>query len=87
LAWSEQQCRDFQRRIAERVVDVQIDTGYLILVNVIGPKRQIYGAQRILQESRQRAYEAETLLAEAERLGILLYEPEDEATEPAAIPT
>lgn len=64
LSWDEDRCLDLQHRIAQHSVDVLLETGYLILVNVRTQEQQISEAKR------ERA-KADKVLRRASALGLL----------------
>jgi hypothetical protein len=70
LTWSEDQCLKLQHRIAERTVDVLIDSGYFILVYVYTPEQQIELAQYKLTQVQQQWESANRILHNAATLGI-----------------
>lgn len=71
LAWDEDRCLALQRQIGERVSDVHLETGYLILVGVYSPDQQVEEAARELEWAKKKLQSAEKILSEAVTLGIL----------------
>lgn len=78
LTWDEDRCLALQHRIAEKVMDVHVDSGFLILVYVYTPEQQIAQARqrrdRAEQElvlAQRRHAEADRVLREAAALGML----------------
>jgi hypothetical protein len=76
LTWTEKQCRNLQRQIAERAVDIHMDTGYLILVYVCTPEQQVAEARLEFARAKQKIQATEKILAEAEALGLWSAQPE-----------
>lgn len=70
LSWDEDRCLELQHEIAERAVDIHLESGYLILVYVYTPEEQIFLAQRELEQARQKQQRAEKVLSEAQELGL-----------------
>lgn len=70
LTWSEDKCLELQHRIAERTVDILIDSGYFILVYVYTPEQQIELAQYKLAQVQQQWESANRVLHNAATLGI-----------------
>ncbi len=83
LAWSEQQCALLQDRIGDRVSDLHIDTGYLILTYVVTPEQQVAEAQSELRNAQKEAQKAERVLAEARSLGLYQIAPDESRLVPA----
>ncbi len=77
LSWDEAQCGQLQDRIGDRVSDLHIDTGYLILVYVVTPEQQIEEAQSALRRTEKQTQKAERVLAEARSLGLYRVESEE----------
>lgn len=71
LAWSEEQCSILQDRIDERVADILVETGYLILVYVCTPEQQVQETQQELAKLQKRTEAAQKKLAQAAQLGLL----------------
>jgi hypothetical protein len=78
LSWDDDRCLDLQEKIGAHIVDVLLDTGFLILVYVYMPEQQIAAAQRerelaekALKSVEQRREAAEQLLAQAKELGLI----------------
>jgi hypothetical protein len=71
LTWDEEQCMDLQEKIGERVSDLHLETGFLILVYVVAPLQQVTEAQHELARIKQREKSIEKILAEAEQIGLL----------------
>ena len=78
LTWDEDRCLALQNRIAEQVMNVHVDSGFLILVYVYTPEQQIEQARqrrdRAEQElvlAQRRHAEADRVLREAAALGML----------------
>lgn len=71
LAWSEEQCSILQDRISERVADILVETGYLILVYVCTPEQQVQETQQELAKLQKRTEAAQKKLAQAAQLGLL----------------
>ncbi len=78
LSWGDNRCLDLQEKIGNRVIDIYLDTGFLILVYVYMPQQQITEAQReqklverelMLVEQRRKT--ARQLLIQAKKLGLL----------------
>ena len=61
---------DFQEQISEYLVDVLIDSGYLILVYVYTPEQQIAKARRELTRTEQRQIQLGQFLGQAAALGL-----------------
>jgi len=70
LTWDEEQCLDLEEQIAERVVDVLVDSGYLILAHVYTLEEQIAQARRELAETERRKVKVGRFLAQAAALGL-----------------
>lgn len=70
LTWDEKRCLDFQHQIADRVVDVLVESGYLILVHVYTPEEQIAKARRELALAQRQQAEANQFLVQAAALGM-----------------
>ena len=70
LTWDEERCLDFQEQISEYLVDVLIDSGYLILVYVYTPEQQIAKARRELTRTEQRQIQLGQFLGQAAALGL-----------------
>lgn len=75
LAWDEEQCMDLQEKIGERVSDLHVETGFLVLVYVVSPLQQVVEVQRELIQLKQREQAIEKKLAEAAALGLLKLAP------------
>lgn len=71
LTWTEEYCLELQHKIGERVSDVHVETGYLILVYVCTPEQQVAEAQLELARVKQKLQSAEKILTEATALGLL----------------
>ncbi len=78
LSWDDDRCLDLQEKIGDRVIDIYLDTGFLISVYVYMPQQQIAEAQRerelverelMLVEQRREA--TRQLLRQAKKLGLL----------------
>ena len=82
-SWNEMQCAQLQDRIGDRVSDLHIDTGYLILVYVVTPEQQIEEAQSALRRTEKQTQNAERVLAEARSLGLYRVESEESRLVPA----
>jgi len=54
LSWTEDQCDELQTRIGERITDLNIETGYLILVGVYSPVEQVAEMQRELAVTQKK---------------------------------
>jgi hypothetical protein len=74
LTWDEEQCMDLQEKIGERVSDLHLETGFLILVYVVTPLQQVVEAQQELARVKQKEKCIEKVLAEAAALGLLKVE-------------
>lgn len=70
LTWSEQQCDELEEQIGERVVDVLIEAGYLILVGVYTPEEQVARMRQKFAIAQQEQAQANQFLAEAAALGL-----------------
>jgi hypothetical protein len=70
LTWDEDRCFELQDRIAERVVDALIDTGYLILVGVYTPQQQIELARQRSATARKQWQAADQVLRQAAVVGL-----------------
>lgn len=70
LSWTEDQCDELQLKIGERISDVNVETGYLILVGVRSPIEQVAEVQRELAATKKRIKILEERLSEAEALGL-----------------
>jgi hypothetical protein len=70
LTWDEDRCFRIQDRIAERVVDALIDTGYLILVGVYTPQQQIELARQRSATARKQWQAADQVLRQAAVVGL-----------------
>lgn len=70
LTWSEEECLDLHDQISERVVDVLVDFGYLILVYVYSPEQQIQMARHNLVFAQQQQAQATHFLQQAAVLGL-----------------
>jgi hypothetical protein len=77
LLWDDEHCLNFQEKIGDRVIDVHLDSGFLILVYVYMPQQQVAEARRerelaekTLKATEQRRAEAEQVLTEAKALGL-----------------
>lgn len=79
LAWDEDQCWELQQKITARVVDVHLETGYLILTGVYMPEQQVTELKAELIKSQQKVQSIEKSLSEAQGLGLLQpnYAPAD----------
>lgn len=75
LAWSEEQCSMLKDQISERVADILVETGYLVLVYVCTPEQQVQETQQELAELQKRTDAAQKKLAQAAQLGLLQPEP------------
>ncbi len=75
LAWSEEQCSMLQDQISERIADILVETGYLILVYVCTPDQQVQETQRELTKLQKQTEAAQKKLAQAAQLGLLQPEP------------
>ncbi len=64
LSWDDERCLDLQEALGGHVVDIHVDTGYLIGVYVYTREQQI-------SEARRKREDAERVLTEAETLGLL----------------
>jgi len=71
LSWTEDQCDELQTRIGERITDLTIETGYLILVGVYSPVEQVVETQRELAVTQKKIKSLEARLSEAESIGLL----------------
>ena len=71
LSWTEDQCDELQTRIGERITDLNIETGYLILVGVYSPVEQVAEMQRELAVTQKKIKSLEARLSEAESIGLL----------------
>lgn len=78
LAWDDERCLDLQEKIGDRVIEMLLDTGWLISVYVYMPEQQIAEAQReqelvekTLKVIEQRREAAEHVLSQAKSLGLL----------------
>ncbi len=74
LTWDEEQCMDLQEKIGERVSDLHLETGFLILVYIVTPLQQVVEAQQELARIKQKEKCIEKTLAEAVALGLLKVE-------------
>jgi len=74
LSWTEECCLALQHKIGERVSDMHVETGYLILVYVCTPEQQVAEAQLELVRVKKKIQSAEKVLAEAVALGLLKVE-------------
>lgn len=70
LTWDEDRCFELQDRIAERVVDILVDTGYLILVGVYTPQQQIELARQRSAMARKQWQAADQVLRQAAVAGL-----------------
>ena len=70
LTWDEDRCFELQDRIAERVVDILMDTGYLILVGVYTPQQQIELARQKSATARNQWQAADQVLRQAAVVGL-----------------
>jgi hypothetical protein len=70
LTWDEDRCFELQDRIAERVVDILVDTGYLILVGVYTPQQQIELARQRSATARKQWQAADQVLRQAAVVGM-----------------
>lgn len=75
LTWDEEQCIDLQEKIGERVSELHVETGFLVLVYVVSPLQQVVEVQRELIQLKQRERAIEKKLAEAAALGLLKLAP------------
>ena len=71
LSWTEDQCDELQTRIGERITDLNIETGYLILVGVYSPVEQVAEMQRELAVTQKKIKSLEARLSEAKSMGLL----------------
>ncbi len=71
LSWTEQQCRELQRKIAEQAAESLINHGYLILTYVYKPEQQILSAKTQLQDAKRTVESAQKILSQAVDLGLL----------------
>ncbi len=71
LTWTEEHCLALQHKLGERVSDVHVETGYLILVYVVTPEQQVTEAQLELVRVKKKIQSVEKILAEAEQIGLL----------------
>lgn len=71
LSWDEDQCLQLEHQIAQRGVDILIDSGYLILAYVYTTEQQIELAQCERAEAKRRWQEADQVLTQAATLGLL----------------
>jgi len=83
LTWDEEQCMDLQEKIGERVSDLHVETGFLVLVYVVSPLQQVAEVQRELIQLKQRERTIEKKLAEAAALGLLKLAPPQAELVPA----
>jgi len=83
LIWDEEQCMDLQEKIGERVSDLHVETGFLVLVYVVSPLQQVAEVQRELIQLKQRERTIEKKLAEATALGLLKLAPAQAELVPA----
>jgi hypothetical protein len=54
LTWDEDQGWELQQKITEHVVDVHLETGYLILTSVYTPQQQVVEIKSELAKSKQK---------------------------------
>lgn len=71
LSWTEDQCDELQTRIGERITDLNIETGYLILVGVYSPAEQVVEMQQELAATQKKIKSLEERLSKAESIGLL----------------
>ena len=70
LTWNEEQCDELEDKIAEHVVDILVQAGYLILVGVYTPEEQIAKMRHKLALAQQEQAQANHFLAQAAALGL-----------------
>lgn len=70
LSWDEERCLDFQEQISSHLVDVLLDSGYLILIYVYTPEQQIAKARRELARTQRRQVQIGQFLGQAAALGL-----------------
>jgi hypothetical protein len=71
LSWTEDQCDELQTRIGERITDLNIETGYLILVGVYSPVEQVVEMQQELAATQKKIKFLEDRLSKAASIGLL----------------
>lgn len=70
LTWAEQHCLELEDKIAEEVINVLINSGFLILVRLYTPEEQIAQARQKLAEVQRQTIKTTHFLAHAAALGV-----------------